>query len=51
MGMAEIHGSNTFLLGLDDDLNFEESTGRDRTSDPVRFFILSGRRQASNEEE
>ena len=51
MGMAEMLGSNIFPLGLDVDLNFEESTGRDSTSDPVRFFILSGRQQTASEEE
>ena len=43
-------GSYTSLPGLGDDLNLEESTGRDPTSDPVRFFILSGRQQTANGE-
>ena len=28
MGMAEMHGSNSIPLGLDDDLNLEESAGK-----------------------
>ena len=43
-------GSNTILLGLDDALNLEGSTGRDATSDPSDLSCRAGPQRANQGE-